>query len=275
MASQISQVAQQVLQDQNFVNWMQNIGEQGQKKLQEMFVKTAQENNELAQMAQEDPESAMMVFAYQVYQQSTEKGNASQTQNPGIQSKNGATTPTPLPKQNNTYPISAKAGAKFTYLQRLNGHCPEGYEVERFLAGGKCNCKKKKPVQLTEELKCGGKKRISKHYDGGILDWIKKMLGTQTPVTNTTSVTNTTTAPAQQTNDTKYGVQRLTSNTSGEGYVDGSFFEGYRGQNGTWADIDWPQGQGKGKRRIVTESNPGVADSLSYRYFNRPVPTRK
>ncbi len=39
---------------------------------------------------------------------------------------------------------SAKNGAKLDYISYLNGKCPEGYEVEKFLAGGKpcMRCKK-------------------------------------------------------------------------------------------------------------------------------------
>ena len=50
----------------------------------------------------------------------------------------------------NTSIKSAKAGSKLDYITRLNGGCPEGYEVERFMAGGKpCSrCKKKSTVQM-------------------------------------------------------------------------------------------------------------------------------
>lgn len=48
-------------------------------------------------------------------------------------------------------------------LAELNGKCPEGYEVEKYLIGGKsCKCKKKPVLTIAEELKCGGKKRMSK-----------------------------------------------------------------------------------------------------------------
>lgn len=39
--------------------------------------------------------------------------------------------------------LFAKMGAKLDYLTRLNGKCPEGYEVEKFSAGGCAKCKKK------------------------------------------------------------------------------------------------------------------------------------
>jgi len=65
-------------------------------------------------------------------------------------------------------PISAKFGAKLKHLSELNGHCPEGYEIRYFqLGGGICGkCLKKKKTTLLEDLKCGGKKRISKGANG-------------------------------------------------------------------------------------------------------------
>lgn len=67
---------------------------------------------------------------------------------------------------------SAKKGSKLDYITKLNGGCPEGYEVEKFLVGGKpcTRCKKKSTVQMKkgsvmdsirseiEFNKCGGKK---------------------------------------------------------------------------------------------------------------------
>lgn len=82
----------------------------------------------------------------------------------------------------NTSVKSAKAGSKLDYIIRLNGGCPEGYEVERFMAGGKpCSrCKKKSTVQMKkgslmdsikseiESNKCGGKmKKKKKMQEGG------------------------------------------------------------------------------------------------------------
>lgn len=67
--------------------------------------------------------------------------------------------------------IAAKKGLK---ISQLNGHCPEGYEIEKYLVGGCVKCKKKKQPALTEELKCGGKKkRFKKCEDGGDLDFLK------------------------------------------------------------------------------------------------------
>lgn len=67
--------------------------------------------------------------------------------------------------------IAAKKGLK---ISQLNGHCPEGYEVEKYLVGGCVKCKKKKQPALAEELKCGGKKkRFKKCEDGGDLDFLK------------------------------------------------------------------------------------------------------
>lgn len=82
----------------------------------------------------------------------------------------------------NTSVKSAKAGSKLDYITRLNGGCPDGYEVERFMAGGKpCSrCKKKSTVQMKkgslmdsikseiESNKCGGKmKKKKKMQEGG------------------------------------------------------------------------------------------------------------
>lgn len=62
----------------------------------------------------------------------------------------------------------AKMGAKLDYLQRLNGRCPEGYEIERYMAGGCVKCKKKLLQNTPLMDKCGGrvKKRISKSEKG-------------------------------------------------------------------------------------------------------------
>ena len=73
--------------------------------------------------------------------------------------------------RNQQRPIAAKNGLK---ISQLNGHCPEGYEVEKYLVGGCVKCKKKKQPSFTEELKCGGKKkRFKKCEDGGDLDFLK------------------------------------------------------------------------------------------------------
>ena len=67
--------------------------------------------------------------------------------------------------------IAAKKGLK---ISQLNGHCPEGYEIEKYLVGGCVKCKKKKQPSFTEELKCGGKKkRFKKCEDGGDLNFLK------------------------------------------------------------------------------------------------------
>lgn len=71
----------------------------------------------------------------------------------------------------------AKIGAKLNYIQSLRGTCPEGYEVEKFMAGGCVKCRKKaaegtKVVDIFKE-KCGGKakKRVTKKKNmGGTVD---------------------------------------------------------------------------------------------------------
>ena len=62
----------------------------------------------------------------------------------------------------------AKMGAKLDYLQRLNGKCPEGYEIEKYMAGGCVKCKKKLLKNTLLMDKCGGKvkKRIKKAENG-------------------------------------------------------------------------------------------------------------
>lgn len=62
----------------------------------------------------------------------------------------------------------AKMGAKLDYLQRLNGKCPEGYEIEKYMAGGCVKCRKKLIKNTPLMDKCGGKvkKRIKKAEDG-------------------------------------------------------------------------------------------------------------
>lgn len=69
--------------------------------------------------------------------------------------------------------IYAKLGAKLDYINQLRGKCPEGYEVEKFKAGGCVKCKKKQleKQQIVERFKsekCGGtmKKRVPKKEEG-------------------------------------------------------------------------------------------------------------
>lgn len=69
----------------------------------------------------------------------------------------------------------AKLGAKLSYVQTLRGECPEGYEVEKFMAGGCVKCKKKaegaKVVDIFKD-KCGGKakKRVKKDRKGAVVN---------------------------------------------------------------------------------------------------------
>lgn len=73
--------------------------------------------------------------------------------------------------------LFAKLGAKINYISKLNGKCPEGYEVEKFMSGGCVKCKKKLKEDATSVFKekCGGKakKRIKKHTDGSAFKPIK------------------------------------------------------------------------------------------------------
>lgn len=69
--------------------------------------------------------------------------------------------------------LYAKLGAKLDYINQLRGKCPEGYEVEKFMAGGCVKCKKKQQeggqiVERFKSEKCGGKmkKRVKKGQSG-------------------------------------------------------------------------------------------------------------
>lgn len=69
----------------------------------------------------------------------------------------------------------AKLGAKLSYIQTFRGECPEGYEVEKYMAGGCVKCKKKaegaKVVDIFKD-KCGGKakKRVKKDQKGAVVN---------------------------------------------------------------------------------------------------------
>ena len=69
--------------------------------------------------------------------------------------------------------ISAKLGAKLNYIKQLRGECPEGYEIEKYLAGGCVACRKKMKegasvVERFKSEKCGGKmkKKVTKASGG-------------------------------------------------------------------------------------------------------------
>ena len=73
----------------------------------------------------------------------------------------------------NNQTIMAKMGAKINYISRLQGKCPEGYEVERFMAGGCVKCRRKAMAEGSKAMdifkdKCGGKakRRIKKNGNG-------------------------------------------------------------------------------------------------------------
>lgn len=69
----------------------------------------------------------------------------------------------------------AKLGAKLNYIKQLRGECPEGYEIEKYLAGGCVACRKKMKegasvVERFKSEKCGGKmkKKVTKAQKGGV-----------------------------------------------------------------------------------------------------------
>lgn len=76
--------------------------------------------------------------------------------------------------KNTTY---AKLGAKLNYIKQLRGECPEGYEIEKYLAGGCVACRKKMKegasvVERFKSEKCGGKmkKKVTKAQKGGVTE---------------------------------------------------------------------------------------------------------
>lgn len=102
----------------------------------------------------------------------------------------------------------AKLGAKLNYIQSLRGTCPEGYEVEKYMAGGCVKCKKKaaegtKVVDIFKE-KCGGqtKRRVTKK---------KNMGGTVSNAWSLPKDANGNKIEPTDTVHTKKGVYNLTS----------------------------------------------------------------
>lgn len=76
-------------------------------------------------------------------------------------------------KSNKSKVMEAKDGARIDYIKRLQGRCPEGYEVEKYMAGGCVKCRKKAMAEGNKVIdvfkdKCGGKakKRIKKNENG-------------------------------------------------------------------------------------------------------------
>lgn len=88
--------------------------------------------------------------------------------------------------------VAARLGAKLDYISMLNGKCPKGYEVEKFLVGGKpcMKCKKAREAAMKkqsvidsikseiEAKKCGGKTKKVKKENGGI---VSSKCGCKTP----------------------------------------------------------------------------------------------
>lgn len=79
-------------------------------------------------------------------------------------------------KSNKSKVMEAKDGARIDYIKRLQGRCPEGYEVEKYMAGGCVKCRKKAMAESNKVIdvfkdKCGGKakKRIKKNEDGNTI----------------------------------------------------------------------------------------------------------
>ena len=90
--------------------------------------------------------------------------------------------------KNTTY---AKLGAKLNYIKQLRGECPEGYEIEKYLAGGCVACRKKMKegasvVERFKSEKCGGKmkKKVTKAQKGGVTEksYMDNKTGEKVPV---------------------------------------------------------------------------------------------
>ena len=166
---QLAEAAQRAIQDKQFNAWLQGIGEEGQKQIKKLFIETAEKDQKLKAMAQEDPQSTMILFAYQVYQQQSKQSQNSQEE-PQQEEQNVEPEEEELEDMNNpplTSPISVKFGAKLNHIIKLNGHCPEGYEIQYYSMGGHLcgKCRKKKQM-LMQNMACGGKKRIKKGLSG-------------------------------------------------------------------------------------------------------------
>lgn len=89
----------------------------------------------------------------------------------------------------------AALGAKLDYLKTLRGECPEGFEIEKHLAGGCVKCRKKAMAKTTDIFKdkCGSKvkKRVKKKNMGGEVDTSKIFKNQKGgPVKKDTTVTN-------------------------------------------------------------------------------------
>lgn len=175
--SQLAEAAQKAIQDKQFNAWLKGIGEEGQKQIKKLFLETAEKDQKLKAMAQEDPQSTMILFAYQVYQQQSKQSQNSQEE-PQQEEQNVEPEEEELEDMNNpplTSPITAKFGAKLNHIIKLNGHCPEGYEIQYYSMGGHIcgKCRKKKQL-LMQSMSCGGKKRIKKNEEGNTIKTLKK-----------------------------------------------------------------------------------------------------
>jgi hypothetical protein len=53
-------------------------------------------------------------------------------------------------------------------FHELQGTCPEGYEIDKFLPGGCVKCRNKAMLNVSE-MKCGGKHRIKKNCGGATI----------------------------------------------------------------------------------------------------------
>ena len=129
-----------------------------------------QSPDQIAQLENQYKENSKIVFAYMmIEQQEQQKANKPYAAASGL-------------------PMYSKEGSKLAYISQLNGKCPEGYEVERYFAGGCVKCRKGQALLLSNQInkiqgpiknrfgsveadKCG--KKISKHADGDSLTYKK------------------------------------------------------------------------------------------------------
>lgn len=130
--------------------------EQFKQQIDQAYEAAKQQSpDQIAQLESQYKENSKIVFAYMmIEQQEQQKANQPKAAASGL-------------------PMYSKEGAKLAYISELNGRCPEGYEVEKYLEGGCVKCRKGRALQVQDFVvkprfsKCGGKAK--KHADGSSL----------------------------------------------------------------------------------------------------------
>lgn len=159
---ELAQIAKQYQSNQEFKTQVDSAYEAAKQ----------QAPDQIAELESQYKEQSKIVFAYIMMKQAKKKQAASK-------------------QKTSNLPGFAKNGSKLNYIGRLNGHCPEGYEIDKYLLGGCVKCRKGKALSIQEQLanlkfqaqprfskcgakikkaeidKCGGKAK--KHADGSRL----------------------------------------------------------------------------------------------------------